>query len=282
MISTKDLIKQCEERYNNELIYAVDDVIAKKSTFVMVTGASCAGKTTTTKKLREYFARRGVHAETVSLDDFYLDHDNAPLNSDGKPDFETIHSLDLPLLDSVMCDLAAGKHVRIPRFDFTKKCRSEEYEELALDPGEVVIIEGLHALNPLLFRHIKPETVYRIYLYAETLSYDAKLLRRTVRDYYFRSSDAALTLSMWKDVTDGEKKYIRPFIDTANVLINTFFDYETRLLAPEGIKLLSDVPSDCPEKDRAERLLESISGLEPIPYDLVPDDSLMLEFIKKK
>jgi len=281
-MTTENLIKRCEERYNNELICAVDDVIAKKSTFVMVTGASCAGKTTTTKKLREYFARRGVHAETISLDDFYLDHDNAPLNKDGKPDFETIHSLDLPLLDTVMCDLAAGKKVRIPRFDFGRKCRSEEYEELALDPGEVVIIEGLHALNPLLFRHIKPEMVYRIYLYAETAEYDVKLLRRTVRDSYFRSSDAALTLSMWEDVTEGEKKYIRPFIDTANVLINTFFEYETRLLSPEGIRLLSEVPSDCPEKDRVQRLLAAVTGLEPIPYELVPDDSLMLEFIKKK
>lgn len=280
-MNTEALIKRCEKNYNDRLIAVTDEIISRNADFIMVTGASCSGKTTTTKKLRRYFALRGVHAETISLDDFYLDHEFT-LTPDGKPDYETINSLDLPLLDSVMCDLAAGRTVRIPRFDFNAKRRSELYEELSLDSGEVVIIEGLHALNPLLCAHVDAASVYRIYLYADDSAYDVKLLRRIVRDAYYRGSDARLTLSMWDDVLNGEEMYIKPYISTADAVINTFFDYETGLLAPEGIKLLSSVPADCPEYAAARALAATVSGAAPIAYDDVPSDSLMNEFIKKK
>lgn len=281
MNNIENMIKNCEQRYNSELLAVADDVISQGKIFVMVTGASCAGKTTTTKKLREYFALRGIHAETISLDDFYLDHGQTPLTDDGKPDFETIDSLDLELLDDIMSGLAAGKTVRVPRFDFAMKRRSDEYEELSLDPGEVVIIEGLHALNPLLYRHIGGDAVYKVYLYAESKDYDVKLLRRIVRDEYYRFFGAETTLDMWDDVLRGERLYITPYAADADAAVNTFFAYETELLAPEGVKLLSAVEKNSPCRPMAEALLEKISGYRGIPYDMVPDDSLMLEFIKK-
>ena len=280
-MDTEYLINRCEQRYNNELLSIVDEVIALGKVFVMVSGASCAGKTTTTKKLREYFALRGIHAETVSLDDFYLNHEKTPLTPEGKPDYETINSLDLDLLDTVMSELAAGKTVRVPRFDFLLKRRSDKFEEMSLDPGEVVIIEGLHAMNPLLCRHIDAGLVYRVYLFAEAEDYDAKLLRRIVRDEYYRFFGAETTLDMWDDVLRGERLYIAPYAPSADAAVNTFFEYETALLAPEGIRLLSAVRQDSPCRRRAEQLMEKIAGCGSVPYEMVPDDSLMMEFIKK-
>lgn len=281
MTNTKELINRCEKRYNEVLERVVSEVIAKKKIFVMVTGASCAGKTTTTKKLREYFAESGVHAETISLDDFYVGRDKTPLGPDGKPDFETIKSLDLPLLDSVMSDLAAGRTVRVPRFDFETGRRSDEYEELSLDPGEVVIIEGLHALNPLLFEHVDVSLAYRVYLHAEAENYDVKLLRRIVRDKNYRGyRDAVITFDMWDNVLRGEKLYIKPYADDADIRINTFFEYETRLLSPEGCALLDAVDAGSRYKPQADALKKVIDGLEPIPYSMVPEDSLMVEFVK--
>ncbi len=281
MTDTKELINRCEKRYNDVLKRVVSEVIAAKKIFVMVTGASCAGKTTTTKKLREYFAESGVHAETISLDDFYVGRDKTPLTPDGKPDFETIKSLDLPLLKSVMSELAAGKTVRVPRFDFEAGKRSDEYEELSLDPGEVVIIEGLHALNPLLFEHVDTSLAYRVYLHAESESYDVKLLRRIVRDKNYRGYlDAVITFDMWDNVLRGERLYIKPYAADADIRINTFFEYETRLLAPEGCALLDAVDADSPYKPEADALKKVIDGLEPIPYSMVPEDSLMVEFVK--
>lgn len=278
---TKELITQCEKNYNDVLRHVASEVIGRKKIFVMVTGASCAGKTTTTKKLREYFAESGVHAETISLDDFYVGREKTPLTPDGKPDYETIRSLDLPLLCSIMSDLAVGKNVRIPRFDFAAGCRSDEYEELSLDPGEVVIIEGLHALNPLLFEHVDSSLAYRVYLYAEEEHYDVKLLRRIVRDSNYRGYlDAVITFDMWDNVLRGENLYIKPYSCDADVKINTFFPYETRLLSHEGCVLLDAVDENSPYKAKAVALKKAIDGLEPIPYSMIPQDSLMVEFVK--
>ncbi len=273
-------ISECEERYNNRLKEIANQVLKQKKVFVMVTGASCAGKTTTTKKLREYFSEHGVKAETISLDDFYLSNELIPEDKDGEKDYETIDSLDIPLLDKVLQGLAHGNTVRVPRFDFAKKKRSDDYEEMALDKGEVVIIEGLHALNPLVVKHIDDRLVYRVYLYAENESYDVKLLRRIVRDEYYRFFGAEITLDMWDKVLLGEEKYIKPYMSIADAKINTFFEYETPLLATEGIKLLSKVQKDSPNYKTASELMEKISGLQPIDYSLVPKNSLMFEFIK--
>ncbi len=281
MKQTKQLIAECEQRYNGELLRVAKEIVESKKIFVMITGASCAGKTTTTKMLKQFLAEYGVHAETVSLDDFYLNTDRIPRDKDGNPDFETIYSLDLELLDKVMCGIAGGEKVKIPRFDFTKKSRSDEFEELSLDKDEVVIIEGLHALNPLLFRHVDKGLVYRIYLQAESEKYDVKLLRRIVRDEYFRKFGAESTLEMWGKVLEGEQKYIKPYADTADATVKTFFEYETRLLAPEGVNILSKVDKSLPTYPLAADILKAIEGLEPISYDLVPDSSLMHEFIKK-
>ena len=281
MTGTKELISKCEKSYNDVLRRIVREVIAGKKIFVMVTGASCAGKTTTTKKLREYFAESGVHAETISLDDFYVGRDRTPLTPDGKPDYETIKSLDLPLLNSVMSELAAGRRVCVPRFDFEAGRRSDKYEELSLDPGEVVIIEGLHALNPLLFAHVDASLAYRVYLYAESERYDVKLLRRIVRDSNYRGyHDAVITFDMWDNVLRGEGLYIRPYADGADIRINTFFEYETRLLSREGCVLLDAVDEKSPYKPKADALKRVIDGLEPIPYSMVPADSLMVEFVR--
>lgn len=278
-----DKLNSYEQEYKQSLKQVAKHVSADKNIlFVLITGASCAGKTTTTRLLARNFEKHGVHAEVISLDDFYKNRSDAPLDKDGNPDLETVYSLDLDLLHDTLASLAKGLEVKIPIFDFLTQCRSEEYNTVSLDKGEVMLIEGLHALNPLIYRSFIPEKmVYKVYLYAENEKYDVKLLRRLVRDSYYRNSNAKMTLDMWTSVRTGEETYIKPFRDGADICINTYNPYEPGLLAARGLEVLRALPENCVHGKIAAELMSMLEHHEQMPYESVPDGSLMWEFIKK-
>lgn len=279
--------KKCEEMYEKSLDDVVEIINAnKKLLIIFVSGPSCSGKTTTTRKLCEQLEKSGRTAYTVSLDDFYLNTDEAPLDENGEKDFETLYSLDLDFLFDFLERMCAGKPVYAPRFDFVKKCRDNTFTKIDMEDGDVCIVEGLHALNPIItLQHTENDKVFRLYLEPQDNekfgipSADVRLIRRLVRDHRYRGTDAEGTLDMWKSVRNGEEKWIYPFKDTADASIRTGFDYETGVLKNRAIEVLGEVKETSEHYKTAQRLLEYVKNAEPIGYDAVPSDSLLREFI---
>lgn len=271
-----------EELYEARLRECADAICRNQSLkLVMIAGGSCAGKTTTTKKLAKLIAERGRPVDTISLDDYYRNPDNAVYLPNGKPDIEGINSLRLDLLQETMHLLSAGKPAPIPFFDFTAKRRTDNYRVLEPQEGGITIVEGLHALNPSICAKGTPEeTLYRIHLYADSGdNTDSRMLRRLVRDSRYRAADAAATFDQWDTVRSAEKETIEPFVSLADVSINTFFDYERSILADDAITLLKGLPSDNPHTEQAKVMISVLETVPLLPDDVVPEDSLLREFI---
>lgn len=277
--------QKCEEKYENALLETVKRINDNRNIIIVfVAGPSCSGKTTTTRKLREALEKSGRTAYTVSLDDFYLNNEDAPLDENGNKDFETIHSLDLEYLFDFLERLCAGECVYVPKFNFFKNERENTFEKIDMDDGDVCIVEGLHALNPMITTlHTDNSKVFRIYLEPQENeknnipSADVRLIRRLVRDYHYRNTNAKKTLDMWNRVRMGEEKWIYPFKNTADATIETGFEYETGVLKEE---LLAVLKTDCVEHhETIERLLGYVAEVESIGVDVVPKNSLLKEFI---
>ena len=279
--------KQCEQKYESSLQAVVEKINANKNILIIfVSGPSCSGKTTTTKKLCEALEKSGRTAYTVSLDDFYLDTKDAPVDENGEKDFETLYSLDLDFLFDFLERLCAGKPVYAPRFDFVKKGRDNTYTKIDMEDGDVCIVEGLHALNPIItLQHTDNEKVFRLYLEPQDnekfdiASPDVRLIRRLVRDHRYRGTDAAGTLDMWKSVRNGEEKWIYPFKDTADATIRTGFEYETGVLKNRAFEVLGEIKENSEHYETAKRLLSKVEKADAISYDAVPENSLLREFI---
>jgi len=250
---------------------------------VLITGGSCAGKTTTTKKLAQLITACGRHTHTISLDDFYRNKEDSVYLPDGTRDIETINSLEVGLIKECLMNLIRGREAQVPRFDFITQRRIDNYEQIVLDPTEVAIIEGLHALNPLLFEGVAgtESKMYKIYLNADDQQGgDPRFIRRLVRDYYYRGRDAEATYCQWDKVKHNELESIEAFKDTSDIKINTYFPYEQAVLAAPAIEVLSQLPIDSVHKPEAEKLMETLTKVEPIPASYVPKNSLLQEFIK--
>lgn len=271
-----------EELYEAHLRECAD-AICKNSALklVMIAGGSCAGKTTTTKKLAKLISERGRPVDTISLDDYYRNPDNAVYLPNGKPDIEGINSLRLDLLQETMHLISAGKPAPIPFFDFTAKRRTDNYRVLQPIQGGITIVEGLHALNPAICEKGTPvETVFRIHLYVDAGdNTDSRMLRRLVRDSRYRAADAEATFDQWDTVRSAEKETIEPFIPLADRSINTFFDYERSILADDAITLLKGLPADNPHTEQAKALISVLETIPLLPNEVVPADSLLREFI---
>lgn len=282
-IQIKNRIAKDECNYERALENAAEQVCADNNIrLVLITGGSCAGKTTTTKKLAELITQMGRHTHTISLDDFYRNAEDSVYLPDGTRDIESINSLEVGLLKKCLSDLMAGREAQIPRFDFITQKRTDNYEQIVLDGTEVGIIEGLHALNPVLFDEASTEAkTFKIYLYADDGEYgDPRFIRRLVRDHYYRGSDAASTYGQWDEVKHNEPVFIDRFADTADIKINTYFPYEQGVLAAPAVQILKELPASNPHKKASEIQLKKIEGVEHIPVDLVPKNSLLQEFIK--
>lgn len=279
------MIESQEKRYEDNIGEVVSAVLEnREKRLVLIAGPSCAGKTTTTRKITEGITAAGRKALSVSIDDFYLNYADTPVREDGTKDLETIHSIDLDYLHLFLTDLMAGKTAYLPKYTFVNKRRDDKYTPVSISDDDVVILEGLHALNPLIYSgYVDEKNLVRVYLYAEShFDKDPRFLRRMVRDYHHRGADADLTFSMWDDVKEGERLYIDPFVNYADFKINTYFTYERGVHVLDARMILSQVKEDSIYYKKACRILSSLEDEEPIDHSLVPMSSVLREFMKER
>lgn len=289
--SPSELIEKSESRYNNIIADVCRRICEDDGReIIMLAGPSSSGKTTTARKLSEELSKNGVKTYVLSLDDFYLDRKDIPLLPDGTRDFETVYALDLELLEKAVNALLRGETVKTPVFDFIEGKRSRErFNEITLGEADAVIIEGLHALNPVITDKIDGKLL-KIYISVSSRIYDRngkiilnkrnlRFVRRLVRDHKFRGSTVDNTYKLWKNVAMGEDKYLFPYRDNADIRINTIHIYEPCVLKGETLKLLQDSEISNEYKSDAQRLYKALEMFEELDTNLVPADSLLREFI---
>lgn len=257
---------------------------------VLIAGPSSSGKTTFAHKLGIQLQVLGKRTIKISLDNYYLAPHLAPKDEDNKPDLEALEAIDFLHFQRDLAALIAGEKVNLPRFDFKSTSRTFEKEHVQMDKRTILIIEGIHGMNPKLTESIDGETLFRVYISALTQlnlddhnrisTTDNRMIRRIVRDNRTRGTDATTTLNMWPSVRRGEDSYIFPYQNNANIMINSALDYELGVLSPYAQPLLKMVkPSAGAAYGTARRLLKFLENVNPIPDTLVPDDSLLREFI---
>ena len=289
--SPEEFIKKCEARYENIINDIAEKIINDEGReIVMLAGPSSAGKTTTAGKLCKKLNENGVKTYVLSLDDFYLNRDDIPYLPDGTQDYETVYALDLPCFEEKVNALLRGETVKNPVFDFTTGKRSDtQFNEITLGEKDVVIIEGLHALNPVITEKIQGKLL-KIYINVSSRIYDDKgniilnkrnmrFIRRMVRDYKFRNSTVNNTCKLWKNVTMGEDKYLFPFRHLADIKINTIHLYETCVLKQQALEMLENSEISEEYKSDINKITKSLKRFENIEQSLVPTGSLLREFL---
>lgn len=285
------LVARAELRYrniiNNIAERALDDPGRK---IIMLAGPSASGKTTTAKKIAETFTSLGMKTYVVSLDDFYKNRCDIPGFAEGKPDFETVYALDIDLISETLKSLMSGEKTKLPVFDFTTGTRKDSAREIALGKDDAVIVEGLHALNPIVTSGLDGLKLMKIYISVSSRIYDQKgkiilnkrnlrFMRRLVRDYNFRASSVENTYSLWQSVCDGEDKYLFPYEDMADVRINSIHLCEPCLFRDTVLKLLENARLSEEYAHDAKKLVHSLKQFESVDLSLVPEDSLLREFL---
>jgi uridine kinase len=258
------------------------------SRIILIAGPSSAGKTTTSRRLTVQLLALGISPFPLELDNYFLDRDKTPLGEDSKPDFEAIEALDLPLLAEHLQFLIKGAEVQLPRYNFKTGMR-EAGEVIRLKDGQPIILEGIHGMDPRLIPSSISEKAYRIYVSALTQlnldrhnrvsTTDTRLIRRIVRDARERGYSAAQTIGNWESVRRGEKRHIFPFQENADVMFNSALAYELAALKPYAEPLLRQVQFGTPEYIEAKRLLAFLEWFLPLDISLVPQTSIVREFI---
>ncbi len=275
-------IRKDEQGYETALQSIADKICQNRDyKIILIAGGSCAGKTTTTRKLSQLVKQGGRVCHTVSLDDYYRNIDESVYLPDGTRDIESINSLRVDMIRESMTNLLAGKETPIPMFDFKTSSRTDGYRTITLGENDVVIIEGLHALNLSLFE-TEPDKkqVFGIYLFADAGDdVDCRFVRRLVRDSRYRNSDAEELFALWKNIKANEVDSIEPFEKYADIAINTFFPYERGILNDDAIFQLEKVEKSSPNYKTARKLIEVLEPVPQLTDDYIPENSLMYEFI---
>ena len=260
----------------------------ERSRIILIAGPSSSGKTTTSRRLAVQLLARGISPFPLELDNYFLPRDRTPLDEDGKPDFEALEALDLPLLAEHLQKLIQGEKVQLPRYNF-RSGLSEAGDEIQLQPGQPIILEGIHGLNPRLIPDALSNEVFRIYVSALTQlnldrhnrvsTTDTRLIRRIVRDARERGYNAVQTISRWESVRRGEKRHIFPYQENADVMFNSALVYELAALKPLAEPLLRQVQHGTPEYIEAKRLLAFLEWFLPLNINRVPETSIVREFL---
>ncbi len=288
---SRELIMMCELLHEKEISKIADDITSKGSVkLVLCAGPSSSGKTTFSKRLSLQLKVNGFEPYSISLDDYFVERDKTPLGPDGKPDFESINALDLELFSRTMKDIFDGKDVELPKFNF--KTGKREYKGDVVKPIDktILVVEGIHGLNPLITKNFDPTLVYKIYVSALTQTSldednripttDVRIIRRMIRDYNFRGHSALMTLQMWSNVRMGEEKNIFPYQEEADVMFNSALPYELAVLKNFAMPLLLQVDNSTPEYSQARRLIRFLDYfLSIVDFDVIPSTSIIREFI---
>lgn len=288
------LISLSEQRYQRIIDSIVERVMSQEGReIIMLAGPSSAGKTTTARKLCESLIKKDVKAYVLSLDDFYLNRGDIPFLPDGTQDYETVYALDLESFEKNVNALMRGETVKNPVYDFTTGKRSDTLvNEITLGKEDVVIIEGLHALNPIITDKIEGKLL-KVYINVSSRIYDEKgnvllnkrnlrFIRRMVRDYKFRDSTVENTYRLWKNVTAGEDKYLFPYRDNADIKANTIHFYEPCVLKHQALSMLNQGDFSDEYREDIKKLRKALEKFEDINEDMVPEDSLLREFLGNK
>jgi len=255
----------------------------------LIAGPSSSGKTTTCKRLSVQLAVNSIKPVPISLDDYFLDRDKTPRDEKGDYDFENLHALNLPLLNEQLTALFRGEEVELPRYDFPTGTSQKSGKKLRLGENEILVVEGIHALNPELTSQIPDEQIFRVYASALTTvlldnhnyipTTDNRLLRRIIRDHKYRAVSARETIRRWPSVRAGENKWIFPFQENADAMFNTAMLFELAVIKHQAEPVLEQVPENCPEYAEAYRLLKFLRYIKPIPETQIPPTSLLREFL---
>ena len=285
----KELVMEGEKYHADQLTRIAHEIVARGARVVLIAGPSSSGKTSTSHKLCLELLAQGKQPVALSLDNWYLNGDLTPLKVDGTKDYESVYAIDLEQLEDDLKALVAGKEIALPTFNFAEEKREYSGETLSLENEAVLVMEGIHALNPILTHHLNDSDKYKIFaspmspvsLDGETWipTYVHRLLRRMSRDYRTRGKSPQQTIAGWEDVREGEVKWIEPFRDQADAQFDTSMLYELPAIRYAVETALQSVPAVAEEYRIAEKLLYYLSFFEGLEASYIPRTSILREFI---
>ena len=283
------LIKLAEALHEKKIAQIADSIAEKRPRIVFISGASSSGKTTFSKRLQIQLLVDGIRPEVLSMDDYFVNRVDTPKDANGEYDFEDVNAVDLPFFREQIHDLLDGREVNLPTYDFTKGERVFRGNKLKLQKDSVLVIEGLHALNPCILPDVDKSLTYKIYVSTLTTinidnhnwipTTDIRLLRRVVRDYKYRGFSAQQTIARCPSVIRGETKWVYPFQEEADVMFNSALIFEFAVLKRHAEPILSEVPKFCEEYSEAHRLLKFLQYFVPVPEKEIPPTSFLREFV---
>ncbi len=289
-----DLINVAEALQEKKIVKIADEILSRakqceRGMLVLISGPSSSGKTTFSKRLSIQLMTDGLRPYPISLDNYFVNREDTPLDENGAYDYESLYALDLDLFNRQLEALLQGEEVELPRFNFTSGKKEYRGDKLRLNERSILILEGIHALNPELTPHIPDKAKYKIYVSALTTislddhnwipTTDNRLLRRIIRDYNYRGYSARETISRWPSVRAGEDKWIFPYQENADVMFNSALLFELAVLRCHVEPILNSVPRNCPEYAEAYRLLRFINYFTPVQDKDIPPTSLLREFL---
>ena len=287
------LINVVEALHNKHFIQIADEITRRYheggARVVLIAGPSSSGKTTSSKRLAIQLMTNYIVPKVVELDNYFVNRDRTPRDEDGDYDYESLYALDLEQLNQDVTDLLAGKEVAMPTYNFKLGQREYLGNTLKLQEGDVLLMEGIHGLNPELTATIPEEQKFRLFVSALTTlsiddhnwigTYDNRLLRRIIRDHMYRGSNALQTIQRWPSVRRGEDKWIMPFHENADAMFNSSLLFELSVMKNYALPILQQVPSNTPEYSEASRLMKFLSYFEPLDEKDIPSTSLLREFL---
>lgn len=287
---TTGLINVSEALQEKKIASIAEQIAHRQGTHVvLIAGPSSSGKTTFCKRLSIQLVTCGIKPIQISLDDYFVDRHLTPKDENGEYDYESIHALNIPLLNEQLQQLFEGKTIELPKYNFQTGKSEKSGKRLQLDDNQVLVLEGIHALNPELTAQIPQEQKFHIYISALTTillddhnyirTTDNRLLRRIIRDYKYRGVNAQETIHRWPSVRAGENKWIFPYQENADVMFNTAMLFELAVIKQQAEPLLDLVPENCPEYAEAYRLRTFLDYIQPIPNRALPPTSLLREFL---
>ena len=285
-----DIINISEALQEKKIAQIAEQIAARPGVkLVLLAGPSSSGKTTSCKRLSIQLAVNGLKPLQISLDDYFVDRDRTPKDENGEYDYESIYALDLQKINDQFNALFRGEEVELPKYDFQSGKSKKSGQRLKMNDNNVLVVEGIHALNPELTAQIPNEQIFRVYASALTTilldnhnyipTTDNRLLRRIIRDYKYRGVSAQDTIHRWPSVRAGENKWIFPFQENADAMFNTAMLYELAVLKMQAEPLLEQVPENCDEYAEAYRLLKFLKYFKGIPFNNLPPTSLLREFL---